>query len=117
MLKCPFCKKEMAKPVNMDTMSIISGRVIKNGYRVVCSKCYAQGPKRSTKKLAEKAWLRSLIGEREEREAAALAKLQGKHAISDYPELREMNVLLALAEKNLAILIEDDKFSVATRTV
>jgi len=57
---CPFCGKNTAEAVHMDFTSIRSGRRVKDGYRVVCvnKSCDARGPKRSSKKLAVKAWRR-----------------------------------------------------------
>jgi hypothetical protein len=59
---CPFCKKDTAEARCMDTVSFLSGRTIKRGYRVVCGNrgCGTQGPKRSSNKLAAAAWKRAI---------------------------------------------------------
>jgi len=57
---CPFCQKNEALTVHLTHDSIHSGRTLDDGYRVICGnkKCDAQGPRRSSKMLAETAWKR-----------------------------------------------------------
>jgi len=55
-MKCPFCKKDTAKAYFLYTVHHGNS----DGCRVICDnlKCQAEGPRRSTKKLATAAWER-----------------------------------------------------------
>jgi len=61
-MNCPFCQQDSAEARCMDFVSQHSGRLVKDGYRVVCNnaRCDARGPRRSSKPLAVTAWERAM---------------------------------------------------------